>query len=478
MVETIAVESNRYAEQVKEISPRAFISWSPVNAADIWRFFAVILAMTLVKKSSYKEYWSTDSLVSTPFFPTVMSRDRAIHAGKDLCTDESLFPFKGRLSFKQYNPKKRSRFGVKLFLIEDCAIQFVLDVLPYQGKSTQITDRSWIEAVGFGGAAVLTLLQSFLDSGSRVIVDNWFHSLKLARMLKDRLTYVLVTVQKRRKGMPKTVRMTRKLHKGEIETFSDGEVFIERWMDRREVLLLNTLMPHGMTESPSTNPTNQRLKPDTVLLYNKTMGGVDNVDKTIKPNQSLRKSYKWYKKVAFYLVELAVYNSMIIYNATQNDRAGFRRLNYEAVVKSIIQNILIKFPVPRKPRVRPSQSRSSVPLTSIHIPERVLKENGYPSKSNCFHCRTKLGKRTVTQFKCTGCEKRLCIGSSVFNCFKFHHDELESQHQQVPLADRTESQNTEGQNSIPYDYNSLFAMYNTPQNDDSNANVDDDLLFV
>lgn len=48
----------------------------------------------------------------------------------------------------------------------------------------------------------------------------------------------------------------------------------------------------------------------------------------------------------------------------------------------------------------------------------------------------------------------------------------------MPLADRTESQNTEGQNSIPYDYNSLFAMYNTPQNDDSNANVDDDLLFV
>ncbi|OXA57084.1 PiggyBac transposable element-derived protein 4 [Folsomia candida] len=464
MVEKIAVESNRYAEQVKRTSPRAFIGWTPVTAADIWRFLSLILAMTLVKKSSYKEYWSTDPLVSTTFFPSVMSRDRfisilralhfvnnetvpqtnqdrfiklgsfmtdllmnfqrAIHAGKVLCIDESLIPFKGRLSFKQYNPKKRSRFGVKLFLVVDSAMQFVLDVLPYQGKSTQITDRSWISLVGFGGAAVLTLLQPYLDAGRRIIIDNWFHSLKLARMLKDRLTYVLGTVQKRRKGIPRGARMTRKLRKGEVETFSDGDVLIERWQDRREVLILNTFMPHGMTEWPSTNPNNQRMKPDTVLLYNKTMGGVDNVDKTIKPNQSLRKSYKWYKKVAFYLVELSVYNSMIMYNTTQNDQVGFRRLNYEVFVKSIIHNILTKFPVARKPRGRPSQSRVSVPLANMHIPERVMKENGYPSKSDCFHCKTKLGKRTITQFKCLACEKRLCIGSSVFNCFKFYHDEM------------------------------------------------------
>ncbi|OXA58076.1 hypothetical protein Fcan01_06552 [Folsomia candida] len=58
MVEKIAVESNRYAEQVKRTSLRAFIGWTPVTAANIWRFLSLILAMTLVKKSSYKEYWS------------------------------------------------------------------------------------------------------------------------------------------------------------------------------------------------------------------------------------------------------------------------------------------------------------------------------------------------------------------------------------------------------------------------------------
>lgn len=162
----------------------------------------------------------------------------AIHAGRDLCIDESLIPFKGRLSFKQYNPKKRSRFGVKLFLVVDCAFKFVLDILPYQGKSTLIPDRSWITKLGFGGAAVMTLVQSYLDAGRRIIVDNWFHSLKLARILKTRLMYVLGTVQKRRKGIPKTARMTRKLRKGEIETFSDGNVLIERFVDYFKTMLI------------------------------------------------------------------------------------------------------------------------------------------------------------------------------------------------------------------------------------------------
>lgn len=200
-------------------------------------------------------------------------------------------------------------------------------------------------------------------------------------------------------------------------------MFNLRWMDRREVVMLNTFLPHGMTESPSSNPSNQRLKPNTVLLYNKTMGGVDNVDKTIKPNQSLRKSYKWYKKVAFYLVELAVYNAMMLHNQVNRERVGFRRLNYEAFLKSIIRDIVEQFPLVRKPKGRPPHLLPA-PVSKLHLPERVMKENGDPSKSNCFYCRVKLGKRKITQFRCTGCEKRLCIGDGVNNCFKQHHEHL------------------------------------------------------
>lgn len=38
---------------------------------------------------------------------------------KNICIDESIVPFKGRLSIKQYLPNKRNRFGVKLFVLCD-----------------------------------------------------------------------------------------------------------------------------------------------------------------------------------------------------------------------------------------------------------------------------------------------------------------------------------------------------------------------
>jgi hypothetical protein len=151
----------------------------------------------------------------------------AIVPGEFLCIDETLLAFKGRLSFLQYNPKKRTRFGIKQFLLCDCSLQFVVDILPYQGKSTIIADRDWIKDVGFGGAAVLSLLQNHLGRGHKVILDNWFMSPKLVMMLQAERTYVLETVQRRRKGMPQ---MQGKLKKGEIEIYSTAHFLVERYI--------------------------------------------------------------------------------------------------------------------------------------------------------------------------------------------------------------------------------------------------------
>ena len=119
----------------------------------------------IVKKSM--KYWSKRAATKTPFFPEVFSRKRflqilrALHfvdnssvppgprsdrlwkirpafdslvdrfssvfmPGKNLCIDQSLLLWKGRLFFKQYIPKKRNRFGIKLFLLSDCETRYIL----------------------------------------------------------------------------------------------------------------------------------------------------------------------------------------------------------------------------------------------------------------------------------------------------------------------------------------------------------------
>jgi len=79
--------------------------------------------------------------------------------------------------------------------------------------------------MGFGGAAVLTMLDEYFFSGHRVIIDNWFMSPTLALNLLEKGTFVIGTVKKNRKRMPK---FTTKLRKGQLEVCSNGRLLVER----------------------------------------------------------------------------------------------------------------------------------------------------------------------------------------------------------------------------------------------------------
>ncbi|XP_021953089.2 piggyBac transposable element-derived protein 3-like [Folsomia candida] len=237
-------------------------------------------------------------------------------------------------------------------------------------------------------------------------------------------TYVLGTVQRRRKGMPK---MRGKLAKGRVETYCDDEILIERWSDRREVCMLNTFVPHSMRIAESSNPRNTREKPATMLLYNSIMGAVDNVDKSIKPYQSVRKSYKWYKKVVFNMIDVATYNSMILYNHLHADQ---RAVPYKDFVMKIVREIQEKYPTLKKPIGRPpTVPRTENPAFPVrlkpchHIAVKHLDKNGTPSYSDCIYCKHHAEyspKRKTTPFSCEICKVRLCIQGGD-SCFKRYH---------------------------------------------------------
>jgi hypothetical protein len=54
-------------------------------------------------------------------------------------------------------------------------------------------------------------------------------------------------------------------------------------------------------------------KPQVVQLYNDNMLGVDKMDPLAAYYSFLRKSVKWWRKVMFWLLEVSVVNSYIVY---------------------------------------------------------------------------------------------------------------------------------------------------------------------
>jgi len=243
-------------------------------------------------------------------------------------------------------------------------------------------------------------------------VDNWFNSPKLLQHLKANSTYGLGTVRKTRKGLPK---LGKKLAKGKCESYVCDGLILERWQDRREVLMLNSFMDHGMSLSISANPANQRYKPKSVLWYNKNMSGVDFIDKQIAPYKITRKSVKWYKKMAFHLIELAVHNSFLVYQHYHPTK----KITFKEFLLRLVQEILERNRLVRKRKINHSTASSENSKSGLHMPERVISDAGKPIKSNCHFCY-KRGKRTQTSFICSECTKRFCIQGRD-SCFKLHH---------------------------------------------------------
>jgi len=379
IVSEILEQTNLRAKQLQRANTRAIPRWTDLNENELWVFIGLHLMTGIIKKPRLRDYWSTNVNFQTPGFSKHMSRnkfesilrclhfsnnenppegsdrlwklgkilprllrnfDGCINPGGYLCVDERLMAYKGRLSFLQYNPRKRSRFGIKYFALVDCETKFLVNTIVYLGKKTKI-DPKKKQACGIGGAIVIELLKGYMGKKHKVVVDNWFNSPKLQEYLAARKTFYLGTVRPNRKDMPK---MTNKLPKGAVESYVSNELLYEKWSDRRQVNMLNSFMPRKMEYVPSFNPNNNRENPTSVVRYNKTMGGVDYIDQILSPYKAERKTIRWYKKFFFHLLDLSVYNSFVLFKNLNPSK----RVVYLDFLEALITEIFVENKVKRK----------------------------------------------------------------------------------------------------------------------------------
>lgn len=78
--EFLAQQTNLYAQQFlrsAQLKPCSrFHKWHETNRSEMKQFISLLMLMGLVHQLDIKEYWTTDPLTTTPFFPSVMPRDR------------------------------------------------------------------------------------------------------------------------------------------------------------------------------------------------------------------------------------------------------------------------------------------------------------------------------------------------------------------------------------------------------------------
>ncbi|KAL0879682.1 hypothetical protein ABMA27_003397 [Loxostege sticticalis] len=281
-------------------------AWFPTNLAEIKIFFGLVLYIGIVKLPKISDYWkkmkcsvnTTDRLHRVRDLVETMNKNfkDTYTPGEDLCIDESVVPFRGRLIFRQYNKQKRHKYGIKLFKL-----------LFYSGKQNDNVNTTPFNVV-------MSLCNVLLNKEHTMFTDNWYTTVGLARELLKNETHLVGTLRKNRKHFPKTVVST-KLKKGQyIARESVDGITVMKWKDKRDVLVLST--KHSMRFRTTVKHRKQVSKPQIVLDYNKAKGAVDLSDQMTAYQTPLRKTIKRYKKLAIdLLLNTAMVNSLILYQS-------------------------------------------------------------------------------------------------------------------------------------------------------------------
>jgi hypothetical protein len=417
MIEEIATQTNLYQSQdITRLSSKT-ASWYPTNKEKLYCFLAITLLMGINPKPKISDYWSTDELLYMLIFPKIFTRNRYKYIlrylhfnnnseanntmnklkklgniinllkkrfkdpttpSQELCIDESLTLWKGKLSFKQFIPSKRNRFEIKFFMLCECKTGYILNFIIYTGLGTEI---SIVPELGISGSVVQTLMKDYLKKSHILYVDNWYSSPALFDHLFKNDTGACGTVRKNKKGMPL---LSEKLKRGELSYRYKNKMLALKWVDKKEVYILSTVhSPEMITLEQNNNQTNKiKSIPKCISDYNLNVGTVDKVDMQLSFFECPRKSLKWYKKIFFHLLELSLYNAYVLYKSKYNIK--IQLLDFKL---KIIREIFERFGSQIKNQYKYYSPNALLRLTGRHFPVKIsqTKKTLNPRK-NCVVC--------------------------------------------------------------------------------------------
>ena len=139
-----------------------------------------------------------------------------------------------------------------------------------------------------------------------------------------------------RKELPSTIRDNRfTLHPGETRAFRDGRTLALAWRAETKKKPL-IMVSSGCSSKPvSISTRRERVsKPAVVNTYNHSMNGVHIADQLTVFYSFVRKTRKWWREMFFYLLEVSLVNSYLLYKQTVShprNHLGYRRAIVEQI---------------------------------------------------------------------------------------------------------------------------------------------------
>lgn len=222
--------------------------------------------------------------------------------GADITIDEQLLATKARCPFTQYMGNKPDKFGIKLWVAADVGSKYMLNSAPYLGKKETRSGDLLL-----GESVVLKLAQPFIGKGRNISTDNFFTSLKLARILLAKTTSLVGTVNKKKRELPSCVNKTMPLFETKVFKNAQATLTIYQCKRKKNVCILST------AHSAAGSFSGPKAKPEPVVYYNQTKVGVDVLDQMVKMYSVKAATRRWPVVVFYNMLDMAAVNAWVLY---------------------------------------------------------------------------------------------------------------------------------------------------------------------
>ena len=233
------------------------------------------------------------------------------------------------------------------------------------------------------------------------------------------IRYLIGTLRRNRVGSGTEV-LQEELGRGEVYGLQNKDgIKLIMWKDKQDVLMISTRPSHSasVVDSGKTNFQNERImKPQVVLDYNEGRQGTDLSDQLPAYCTCLRKSIKWYRKVAFELVfGTALVNNYLIYKENYTESKVTILQFRESLVRSLLLGTSIEKLKPG-PRQQPARhSKCKLAVHKLEEKEGSTRNVG----TRCTGCYAKgraeqpreasnAAAKKVKTF-CSDCDKFFCL---------------------------------------------------------------------
>ena len=328
--------------------------------------------------------------------------------GENLTIDEQLIGFRGRCPFRMYIANKPAKYGLKLIMVCDSETSYMLNAMPYLGKHTQPP-----QGIPLGQYVTTKLVAPYANTNRNITGDNWFTSIPLTTDLLDNygLTYI-GTVRANKKEIPPEMTDKSLFKHGQSAFLFDKKMTLVTYAkERKKAPKKLVLLVSSQHDQPNLADNG---KPEIIMDYNATKGGVDTFDQMCAYSSCGRMTKRWPLAVFFGMVNAAGINSYIIHNA-ENVTAGKKKIARRTFLSTLAHE-LIKPWAEERMTFRTQQRNIQQTIKSV-FPDFNIPSTAAPddtTKRRCAICPTRKDRKT--KYRCITCHRPVCLEHSRFLC--------------------------------------------------------------